>query len=326
MPAVIQIAVAGVLLLAWIWVLGRPLMASRRRTPYEEFLAAHPDRVPTTLPADAPEVAETVEADHDLFDAHSPLERLQGWWQRPAHVWRRQLLLATMIATFVSFFLAVALRSSLGNTFLYLFAMMVFGLLIHLGIAAYVGSQMMAAGRAVRVRHAQSRVQPGGMSINADQVGGETTGVRRPILEDDRDVALFEFDEQDHGDEGDSAFNLAADIASALDADEDAGIIDEVAEVNEMIESAWADDEPEPEAVFEVDDVDEADPAADHAFDEGDVAPTADGGDGDGDGEAIFRRAAKDEPPRPRRKPQPIYIESQLDDDDGDGPRAVNFP
>ncbi|MEL7156781.1 MAG: hypothetical protein AAFN30_09305, partial [Actinomycetota bacterium] len=44
------------------------------------------------------------------------------------------------------------------------------------------------------------------------------------------------------------------------------------------------------------------------------------------DPDAIFRRAAKDEPPRPRRKPKAIYIESQLDDEPGDEPRAVNYP
>lgn len=325
MPAVIQIAIAGALLLAWIWVLGRPLMASRRRTPYEEFLAANPDRVPAATPSDdASELPEVVEADYDLFGGDGPLDRLQRWWRRPAHVWRRQLLLATMIATFVSFFLAVALRSSLGNTFVYLFGLMVLGLLIHLAIAAYLGSQMVAANRTVRVRQAQSQVRPGGMSIKAGRVADDGAEGRR-ILQDDHDVALFEFDEH-----GEDAFNLAADIASALDADEQRGTIDQVAEVNEMIESAWADDDPAYEA--------ETGAGHEHGYGDGDESPSATEPEPqpesaaepilDDDGEAIFRRAAKDEPARPRRKPRAIYIESQLDDDDedGDGQKAVNYP
>ena len=50
-----------------------------------------------------------------------------------------------------------------------------------------------------------------------------------------------------------------------------------------------------------------------------------DAADGD-DSELIFRRAAKDEPSRLRRKAKPIYIESQLDEEDDTGfrARAVN--
>ncbi|MEL7157154.1 MAG: hypothetical protein AAFN30_11200, partial [Actinomycetota bacterium] len=242
MAALIQITIAGVLLLAWIWVLGRPLMSSRAPTAYEEYLARHPERVaPAEVDADTatPAPAPTVGSGDGgpapgmpSFVAPGVINMARRWRDRPAHVWRRQLLMATMLATFVSFFLAVALRNSLGNTFLYLFAMMVFGLVLHLGIAAYVGGRILQANRSVAVRTVQAHVQPSGMSIKASRVGDGSPGARRGILQDDDDVSLFEFDADDS--EGDSAFNLAADIASALDHDERAGAIDQVAEVNEL--------------------------------------------------------------------------------------------
>lgn len=327
MATTIQIIVAGTLLLAWIWVLGRPLMSSRTPSAYEEFLARHPERAGRTAPQPA---AGTAGAESSATPA-IPSQAAPGWinlarrwWYRPAHVWRRQLLLATMLATFVSFFLAVALRNSLGNTFLYLFAMMVFGLVLHLGIAAYVGGRMLQANRAVAVRTVQAQVRPGGMAIRAEQVGGGAAGSRRPILQDDGDVSLFEFDAADEL-EADSAFNLAADIASALEHDERAGVIDEVAEVNELIESEWGGEPETPPAPVAGDA--EAPPTPDPASA---TDPTADETEADPafdpDGEPIFRRAAKDEPPRPKRKPKPIYIESQLDDEPGGGPKAVNYP
>ncbi|MEM8924442.1 MAG: hypothetical protein AAGD35_13150 [Actinomycetota bacterium] len=305
MGATIQIVIAGTLILAWIWVLGRPLMA-RPPTAYDDFLARNPEHAPEPGTASVPSSA------HARSQGFG--RGVRRWWNRPAEVWRRQLLMASLIAAFVSFLLAVALRTTMNNLFLYLFGLMLTGLVIHLVIAARLGRRMLEDQRVAMVVAAASasKVRPGTLDIRAEQVGDQHP--------DPYTVA-------EH-DDADSAFDRAADIASALEV-EGAASIDEVDVVAGMIESEWGDgtDEVEVDPTEGIGDdpmafdepADTAPPAeTDPPIDEG---PPPDVGAADG----IFRRAAVNEPGRGRRKATPIYIESQLDED-GDGPRAVNFP
>ncbi len=321
MATTIQLTIAGVLLLAWIWVLGRPLL-SRRPTAYEEFRARHPERdLPPAAPAPKRGGGRVAEA-------------LRVWWRRPPEVWRRQFLLATMLATFVSFLLAIALRATMGYTFVWLFLMMVVGLVAHVGYAAFVGSRMVDAQRQVAAQMARSRINPGSITIRAGQAGG--------VLEPGPVPGDLAFADPAFDDSGfdSSAFDAAADIAAALEAAGPGRSIDQVAEVNDLIEQAW---EPDVEVEVEVDRIEvdrmiDDTPVAEAEGDGPDATgadrseetgadPVTDGEEADPSGaDSLFRRAAVDEPSRSRRRPKPIYIESQLDEDPGDGPRAVNYP
>ena len=174
MATTIQIVVAGVLLLAWIWALGRPMAGSVTQSDYRN-LDRRPSRTGRSSRAETGvEPGLDAEAEvgvGDLGDAEEvvPLvATMRAWLWRPAAAWRRQLLLATMFASFVSFLLAIALRGS----FVLLFLLMASLLIVHLAVAAMVGGRMMAAERAVMVRRAQQYVpRSGGMSIRADRVG-----------------------------------------------------------------------------------------------------------------------------------------------------------
>lgn len=312
MGATIQIVIAGALFLAWIWVLGRPLMA-RPPTAYDDFLARNPERAPEP---DTESVPSSAHARSQGFG-----RGVRRWWNRPADVWRRQLLMASLIAAFISFLLAVALRTTMNNLFLYLFGLMLTGLVIHLIIAARLGRRMLEDHRLAMVvaTASASKAQPGAFSVQAEQVSGQNEVDVQPAPEHD---------------DADSAFDRAADIASALEVEAWASI-DEVGVVAGMIESEWGHDT---DGIVDTDgetaddraaDVDHPDGAGQTAFEGPPAAPTPGADEGPapdvGAADGIFRRAPVDEPSRGRRKATPIYIESQLDED-GEGPQAVNFP
>lgn len=304
METTIQIIVAGALLLAWIWVLGRPLVAPQGRSRLVGGTASYQDHV-------APPVEQAADGS-DLLDFRPSrgrriLEAWKSWLHRPAEVWRRQLLLASMLAVFASFLLAIALR----NDFLLLFGLMMIGLAIHLLLAVFVGSRMVAADRAVAVAAAKRKVAAPGILIRAAPVADLSAGSESAPVAADESVQAPEDDTSE------SAFDLAAEMASELDGAEVTEPVDEAALVSDLIESEWGGSI---EAGSEAG-ADNSDGASPQDGDE-----STDSGSGSA-GEPIFRRAAKDEPTRSKRTAEAIYIESQLDET-GDVPEAkvVNHP
>lgn len=323
MATTIQLVVAGVLLLAWIWALGRPLAGTVSQSDYRDVARdrrrrSHPVmgeyaaqalevdqvevdqvevvestsevKVGVTVPEEA---GERLEPTFDGEDFDGFYERdaswtatFMDWLHRPADAWRRQLMLATMLAAFASFLLAVALK----GRFVILFLLMLGVLVVHLVMATYIGSRMLAVERAQAVQERKRRRQilppATGAAIRAQRASEAS-------LEDDQpeEVRVEEDAEPDPLDE-DDPFAVAAALASELSA-----TTPEPAETTTPPPS-----EPGP-----------ADPV-----------PAGDGEDAGPD--AIFRRAAKDEPRWRRPRSRPTYIESQLDEDGPDRPRAVNEP
>lgn len=305
METTIQIIVAGALLLAWIWVLGRPLVAPQGRSRLVGGTASYQNHV-------APPVERSADGS-DLLDFRPSrrrrvLEAWKLWLHRPADVWRRQLLLASMLAVFASFLLAIALR----NDFILLFGLMMIGLAIHLVLAVFVGARMVSADRAVVVAAAKRKVPAPGMSIRAAQVA-DISAEPTPVVSEEAVENL----ETEGTETSGSAFDLAAEMASELDGADVTEPVDEAALVSDLIESEWG-GSVGPGSKAGPEDGDGATPQ------EGDEATASASESAD---EPIFRRAAKDEPSRSRRTAEAIYIESQLDEA-GDFPeaKAVNHP
>ena len=292
MATTIQIVVAGALLLAWIWALGRPLTGSVSSSDYRRI-----DNQPDGLVTDSAAGRYVRRIRKSAFGI-----RFLEWAHRPAVAWRRQLMLATMFATFASFLLAIALR----GTYVLLFIMMVTILVIHLIVAASIGSRMLRVERAVSVRAAKRRVQrPGGIAIRAERAGVQSS----TSSTDDEDAeGHAELDSDSDRD----AFDVAAELASQL-AETATPVVPPLVIDDELTETVVPSADGLETGTAEAT-VTASDP----------VAGTSEGGRTDEvEAEPIFRRAAKDKPARgrARRKAKPIYIESQLDEDD-DEPRA----
>ncbi len=154
MATTIQILVAGSLLLAWIWVLGRPLVGGGtvRRSDYRDLdrsFVARPDA----------EVGPPRQ-----------VQALIAWWGRwQPEARRRQLMLATMFAVIASFLLAIALR----GMFVTMFLLMVGVFAVHVAIASYYGARIIEDRRAMFVAEVKRtvRLETGTISIKAPRVG-----------------------------------------------------------------------------------------------------------------------------------------------------------
>ncbi|MGF1597665.1 MAG: hypothetical protein ACFCVK_12175 [Acidimicrobiales bacterium] len=366
MATTIQLVVAGALLVAWIWVLGRPLVSGTiTRSNYADL-----DRTYLARPADR----AGLRADDDDDDVSpQPTDglglRVSRWWTGwDLYARRRQMVMATMIAAFVAFFLAIAFHRAFGRLFVWLFLLMIGVMVTALLVASARGARMVAAERSRAVATAKRQVRPGTIAIRAPRAGS--------ILEDDDRVEP---------------------LVVTGDAVLDGPYVDPAAVVNELIDSVWGEeaavaDSPGPAERVPVADpaVPEFEPAvaADAVVAETKAGPDATPGAGplvadpvvvdpvvvdavvvdpvmtdpmvtepsvgaETDGpaapaeqttsspggtssteasaaratgaEAIFIRAAKDEPPRPKRRSRPIHIDAELDDD-VPSRRAVNHP
>jgi hypothetical protein len=199
----IQIVVAGALLVAWLWVLGRPIVAGPAgRSGLGGFDRGYLESPETAPPPDGPEIG----VGPRLPDV------LARWWERPLTYRRRQLLLATMFASFGSFFLAIALR----GRFFHLFLLMMAVLTAHLAVASHIGSKLVAVERARRIEAAKRRVRPGSPSIWAP-TAGLGSDLSKPIIDVPMPDDLVPpghgvFDQPRR-----SPFNVAAELASLLD-------------------------------------------------------------------------------------------------------------
>jgi hypothetical protein len=282
MAFVIQIVVAGLMLVAWVWLLGRPALSAAAS-------ASSADR-------------HEGDGDIDFWGRDSSWRRVTAktgrlgkwWWGMPVERRRRQLLLATMIATFVSFFLAIALKGRFG----YLFVMMLTLLVAHLAIASRVGSRLVRDQRARAHAAAVARAQ---VTTNPEDIHIRATGVVTLLGPEDEAETI-------------GVTSYVSDLISEAWADEPSsdGAERAAAESDLASQLEWADEassEPSSSGLAETTTV----PAAEaEPVDE----PTAEKPAARAI-ERIFTRAAKDgrTAGRGRRKPQPIHIESDLDDD-----------
>jgi len=327
MATTIQIAVFGALLLAWVWALSRPMAAqSRADSDY-----CHLDSA----------VADSAGVGDDSGDRRQLGLGLVAMLRRrfgcSGLAWRRQLMLATMFAAFFSFFLAIALR----GRFVTLFLVMLVLLVVHLAVAVYVGSRMLAVERARAVQLAKKRVRPpAGISIRAERAGflpleGSLEAGSKSLRELEREQAAAA-----------SAFDVAAELAAMLDkvaptpettVESLKEELDSVAAASEAVESEVAVSGATTSGALESE-VAESEVAESAVAESKPVAPetpppppppddaetTTATTATDDEREPIFRQAAKDKRRRSRRQAKPIYIESQLDDGETLPARAVN--
>jgi len=319
MGTAVQVAVAAGLALAWIWVLGRPLLGGFR--PSEAEWAAG------VAPADPDDEG----GDPEFWDSE-PVGRFgwHGWRQRSPVARRRQALLATMFATFASFLLAVALR----GRFVWLFGLMVVTLAVHLSIASYLGGKILRAREEARRAGRVRAAQPGSAtsSVLASAIGPDHDRVDRsyksPISSGEQAVssfveALIQMEWGTSADEAPSAtparMSAPAPSPAALppeplievdvlpDPPIEVDVLPPVAEQPEAVPAA-PDLEPETETEPEV-------APKEGAAAEAEAAPKA----------APFTRPAAQAAPR-KPKARPIYIHSQLDEEGFEPPKAVNHP
>ncbi len=325
MATAIQIFVAGALLVAWIWVLGRPLLSgSDKRRAYDDLDRPIHERPGfDSLPdgeADefGPFGGEFGWAGRAAVAATGPPRR---WWHQPVEVRRRQMMLATLLATFLAFFLAVAFK----GLFIGLFGLMTIGLVVHLVVASWIGSRIEADRRAVVVSHAKRRVpaRAGGMAIHAPRA---TELPEAPLTADPVEPSSVVSDliDQAWGRDDEPADSLRAPSVRAprVDAASDDGApVTPSARADRSVSSDVA-PEPRPPAdgLLVEGPLGDQPPADEHADADADRASVAE----PGPAEPIFTRAAKDRRARSRRKAQPIYIESQLDEAEEPPARAVN--
>lgn len=352
MGPIIQILVAGSLLAAWIWVLGRPLVAGTlTRSTYDDLDRYNRATAGVQLETD-PDRDLNVDVSPDIDRAaqasRGPLPAPLRWWAKwEPNARRRQLLMGSMLAAFASFLMAIALRGS----YVYLFLLMLVVMALHLSIASYLGGRIVASERAVVVSAAKKMVRTSPMAIRAPRAGesGDSPPAPGGQILDGLDYAEMGRDPVVAG--GSDTKPVAADVSAFMLPDEASDPFAAAASsfVSDLIEDAWgadpileepvvdapaADDPVVEEPVAEEQPVVEEPVVEEQSVDEEPVveepAVEAESEETSGDAaaaEPIFTRAAKDEPSRARRKAQPIYIESQLDDDDDlPGAKAVNHP
>ncbi len=127
--AVLQFLLAGALVVAWIWMLGRPLLtmlARRSRRDSVGHFRYQQAALGRTLGVEPPERLTS-----------SVLRPVIDWRAQPLEQRRLQVLLAGAIATFASVLLAIALR----GVYVRLFLVMAIGFSAQLLVAAWIGSR-----------------------------------------------------------------------------------------------------------------------------------------------------------------------------------------
>ncbi|MEM9561896.1 MAG: hypothetical protein AAGA93_04725 [Actinomycetota bacterium] len=145
--AVLQFLVAGALAVAWIWMLGRPLLTMLVRRTRRDSV----DHFRYQQAA----LGRSVGLDDD-FDHLQQLARfhpIADWRAQPLHQRRLQLLLGSGLATFIASLLAIALR----GTFVRLFLVMTILLTVHLLVAALIGSRELRNQEAEAAKRAAGR-------------------------------------------------------------------------------------------------------------------------------------------------------------------------
>jgi hypothetical protein len=326
MAAAVQVVVAAGLIGAWVWVLFRPLFRGFRHRFDGGVEGRDHQQRPPVAPADVSWL---------------------GWHRKPPTIRRRQLLLATLFATFASFLLAVALR----GRFVYLFGLMLVVLVVHLGIASHLGGQIVEARQQARrtaVKSAGRQVaRPGQMTIRASRVVVDRELTVEPYVsplgEGAHAVASFveELIELEWGSVGsapdgpppaqpgaESDTSPAAPGPEATEGPATEGPAAERPATEDPATDGLATDGPATDGPAT------EGPAAERPATEGPAtegpatdSPATDGQvEGLSEPDPIFTRPAAQVVSKPRRRPRPIYIHSHLDEGNIDPPKAVNHP
>ena len=284
--AVLQFLVAGALAIAWIWMLGRPLLTMLVRRTRRDSV----DHFRYQQAA----LGRSVGFDDD-FERLQQLARfhpIADWRAQPLHQRRLQILLGTGLATFVAALLAIALR----GTFVRLFLVMTILLTVHLLVAAFIGSRELRSREAEAARRAAGR--PASEEAAAARAAAPARPAPEPVIADD-----------------DLLTNNG--IADGLFDD---GFFEPIPELERLSESGESDgDTPDLPPAPAAPEVDAPAATAPEPMPEEVERPAA------GDRTFATAPAARTRPQR-KPKARPIYIESELDEDGGadDQRRAVN--
>lgn len=319
----LQFVVAGALIAAWVWMLGRPILTSLFRRSRRDSVGhfRYQQAVLSRPAVHEPRVWWS------FADRPRPLA---DWRAQPIERRRLQMLLGFAIATFLSLLLAIALRGS----FIRLFAMMAVCFVAYLGVAIYIGSAQLR-----RLEAYQRQLAVAAAERRAAASAIERQNLASSILEDDAPgvLAALGADGPLAGaglrDEG----NRRSGFLEDWDAPDDLelfgqGIFDEdfyepipeltfqplnldaslVQPDGEARPVFPADPQQEDEIDLEVDDT-ETDHEAETDQEAGDTRP-----------EPTFTAPAPQRTRPPKRpKARPIYIESQLDAEEKQA-KAVN--
>lgn len=133
MSALLQFLVAGALVVAWTWILGRPLLATLIRRSRRDSIGHF--RYQQSV------LGRSVGDDQGHPGGWSLVSPLVEWWRQPVERRRLQMMMAFAFATFASALLAIALR----GPFLRLFLMMTLGFGAYLVMAASIGARELRA-------------------------------------------------------------------------------------------------------------------------------------------------------------------------------------
>ncbi len=165
---VLQFLLAGALVVAWIWMLGRPLLtrlARRARRDTVGHFRYQQAAIGRTVAQEPPEGLSS-----------SLLRPVTEWRAQAVERRRLQLLLGAALATFASALLAIALRGS----FVRLFLVMTIGFTAHVLVAAWIGA------RELRIREAELRRRTidaaAGRSVGRSVIAREA---EPPVADDD---------------------------------------------------------------------------------------------------------------------------------------------
>lgn len=132
MSALLQFLVAGALVVAWTWILGRPLLSTLLRRSRRDSIGhfRYQQSVLGRSVGDQPQLGG--------WSLFGPLVE---WWRQPVERRRLQMMMAFAFATFASALLAIALR----GPFLRLFLMMSISFGAYLVMAASIGARELRA-------------------------------------------------------------------------------------------------------------------------------------------------------------------------------------
>lgn len=315
----IQFVVAGALIAAWAWMLGRPILTSLfRRSRRDSIGHFRYQQAVLSGPLDGGEVPRRWWTDRPRPFA--------DWRDQPKERRRLQTMLGFALATFASMLLAIALRGLL----IRLFALMAVCFLAYLCLAVVIGTMELRAAEAVRRQRASASVAPlaAASTVRGKRAGTTkatgSTGSTRSLGTEPIEAASAGLDEV-------PGPILEREVAQRVEVDEfldefesfGTGIFDEgfYEPIPELAAKPLTLDssllQPPDEAL-----VDEPEAEAVAASQDADPGPTQDEPDRT---EPTFTT-----PPPPKRvwaskrnKARPIYIEAQLDDE-GRPVKAVN--
>lgn len=172
--AVLQFLLAGALVVAWIWMLGRPLLAMLARRSRRDSVG-HFRYQQAAL-------GHTVDVDRPVGLTSTLLRPFLDWRDQPLGQRRLQVLLAGAMATFTSALLAIALR----GVYIRLFLIMTLAFGVHLLIAAWIGARELRAQDAELRRRTidDATRRAAGRSVTVSRIAAEDRRQDRDLAED----------------------------------------------------------------------------------------------------------------------------------------------